>query len=102
MLDITTICRIARKIAICFPGVSGKACNATSSSHLNPSAIVLLRHRPYGSAKLSREILSATLTNRTSKRCALPEAIEPGRDTGRANAVKTRGSSADNPIGGNA
>jgi hypothetical protein len=23
------------------------------SSHLHPSAIVLLRHRPYGSAKLS-------------------------------------------------
>ena len=30
------------------------------------------------------------------------EAIEPGLDTGRARAVETRGSSADNPIGGNA
>jgi hypothetical protein len=80
-----------------------KACNAALSSHLHPSAIVLLRHRPYGSAKLRHaKISSATLTNRASKRCARPEAIEPGADTGRVKAGEACGSLADNPIGGNA
>jgi Protein of unknown function (DUF1488) len=35
------------------------------------------------------------LTNRTSKRCAGPETIEPSLDTGRAKAVEMRGSSAE-------
>jgi hypothetical protein len=42
------------------------------------------------------------LTNRASKRCARPEATEPGIDTGRAKAGEACGSSADNPIGCNA
>jgi len=91
VLHMGTICPIARRIAVCFLGPAGKACNAALSSHLNPSAIVSLQHRPYGSAKLSpRQISSTTLTKRTSLRWAGLEAIESGLDRGREKAGETR------------
>ena len=103
---IVTICRIARRIAVCFRAGPDKACNATLSSHLKTAPSYRFSI-PFAAA---RSLTTPNLVNdidqpHVASMCASPVRATHGHrlchGAGRAKAGTARGSPAENLIGAN-